>query len=215
MIGYYGGGFDPVHNGHIGVARFILSFPEVDEICFVPVADHPFEKKMCAFRDRLAMLKIATAGIDGFRVSDIEERRSGSEPPYTINLLTHLKQTTTEPFFFIAGLDNFNEITAWRDWKRLLTSFPIVFTSRAATVTKASIEARAVELTGHSLQMVERLDFPIASPVFLKVPDFNISSTAVRKMILNKEQPFDIINPGVLDYINKHKLYRKGGRWDC
>lgn len=208
MIGYYGGTFDPIHNGHVGIARFIAGFEGVDSICFVPAAAHPLGKKASLFHHRMEMARLAVKGIAGLSVSDMDNGNAG--PCYTIDLLNRLKKSEKDPFFFIAGMDNLNKLFEWKNWEQLLLEFPIVFTTRAGEDADKHALNRILDVTGKKIISSNRLEAGGSGLTLLKVPDYAISSSEIRKMILNGQSPSGMINPDVLDYIEKHDLYRKG-----
>lgn len=208
MIGYYGGSFDPIHNGHVEIARFITTFKAVDSVSFVPAGTHPLGKAISLFSHRMKMIKLAINEIPGLSVSDADVSEDG--PSYTIALLRRLKQKETRSFFFIVGLDNLNHLFEWKDWEELLLAFPIVFTTRAGLAVDKEALKRISDKTGKPVPMQSRLDDGFSGPVLLTVPDYAISSSEIRKMILNGESPSGMINVDVLDYIETHVLYRKG-----
>jgi nicotinate-nucleotide adenylyltransferase len=208
MIGYYGGTFDPIHNGHVEIAKFIAGCEGVDSVCFVPAATHPLGKKASSFHHRLEMTQLATRGITGLSVSDVDNVSAG--PSYTIDLLHRLEKTEKQPFFFIAGMDNLNNLFEWKDWEHLLLAFQIVFTTRAGqNVDKTALD-RIFDATGKTITPSERLEAGFSGLTLLRVPDYAISSSEIRKMILNGQSPSGMMNSDVLDYIEKHDLYRKG-----
>jgi len=208
MIGYYGGTFDPIHNGHVEIARFIAGFEGVGSVCFVPAATHPLGKKASLFHHRMEMARLAVRGVEGLSVSDADNGSKG--PSYTINLLRHLNKTEKRPFFFIAGMDNLNKLFEWKDWEQLLLEFSIVFTTRAGEDADKYTLNQILDVTGKKITSSKRLEAGFSGLTLLRVPDYAISSSEIRKMILNGQSPSGMINPDVLDYIEKHDLYRKG-----
>ena len=103
--GIFGGSFNPVHNGHIALAKAIVERGIVDEVWLSlspqnPLKDHPEE--LVDDADRLAMLRLATNGIKGLEVCDIE--LSLPRPSYTINTLRALsRQYPRNRFRLIIG----------------------------------------------------------------------------------------------------------------
>ncbi len=208
MIGYYGGSFDPIHNGHVEIARFIAGFEAVDSVCFTPAGTHPLGKQISPFTHRIKMIELATKEITGLSVSDADV--SENEPSYTIALLQRLKQRENRPFFFIVGLDNLNHLFDWKDWEQLLRNFSIVFTTRAGLKVDKDALKRISDTIGKPVPLQNRLNAGFYGPVLLTVPDYAISSSEIRKMILNGESPSAMMSTDVLDYIETHVLYRKG-----
>ncbi|RLE17395.1 MAG: nicotinate (nicotinamide) nucleotide adenylyltransferase [Acidobacteria bacterium] len=208
MIGYYGGSFDPIHNGHVEIARYIAGFDTVKSVCFVPAGAHPLGKQISEFHHRMQMINLAINGIQGLEASDAD--CCGEGPSYTIHLLHRLKQIEKMPFFFIAGMDNLNQFFEWKNWEEILLTFPIAFTSRAGVDPDKDAVKRISKTIGKAIPIVNELDSEFSGPAILKVPDINISSSEIRKMILNGELPSGMIHSDVLDYIETHDLYRKG-----
>ncbi|MFA6716553.1 MAG: adenylyltransferase/cytidyltransferase family protein, partial [Victivallaceae bacterium] len=87
-IAFFGGTFDPPHNGHLELARYILKQEKTDRVLFVPAYDPPHKPnvKISPFADRLAMLQILTADEPEMIVSDIE-RRAGLKPSYSRKIM--------------------------------------------------------------------------------------------------------------------------------
>ena len=121
LTAVFGGTFDPVHTGHIGLADYLLKTGRVSRIVFLP-APHPPHKDGLApapFTDRAAMLRAAVAGHEGMSVSEIEAERSG--PSYTVDTLDVLKQRyPAEHFVWVVGSDSLNQLHQWYEAERLV-----------------------------------------------------------------------------------------------
>src|SRR6185436_5846615 len=111
-VGIYGGTFDPVHNGHLEVARRVLQLFELDEIVFVPACVPPHKRtlKLTSAFHRFAMLSLATAADQRLLVSTIE--LDAPDRPYAVDTVARL-QDETHRLFFIIGADSWSEITTW------------------------------------------------------------------------------------------------------
>src|SRR5205085_4097269 len=118
-IALYGGTFDPVHIGHMAVARSLLSLFALDEVLFIPayVAPHKRERRVSPALDRYAMLALATQGEARFRVSAVE--MEAPERPYTVNTLSRFCERVglEARLFFVMGADSWEEVTTWREWR--------------------------------------------------------------------------------------------------
>ncbi len=123
-VAVFGGTFDPVHNGHLSIARFILERRRADSILFLP-AFHPPHKEgraLAPYEDRLAMLADAIAGQDGFFVSDLESERPGKS--YTIDTLDVLSaRMPDDSLFWIIGSDSLNQLHLWHEAERLVDEY--------------------------------------------------------------------------------------------
>ena len=117
LIGVLGGTFDPIHFGHLRPALEILQALELDEIRFVPcrIPAHRATPSITA-EQRLALVRLATAGQPGFVADDRELRRAG--PSYMVDTLTSLRAEVGDaPLCLILGTDAFRELLSWRRWR--------------------------------------------------------------------------------------------------
>ena len=163
-IALYGGTFDPVHVGHLAVARNLLSLFALDEVLFIPayVAPHKRERHTSPALDRYAMLALATQGEESFRISTVE--LSSPERPYTVNTLAHFCETAKDAarLFFIMGADSWEEITTWREWERVLTLTDHVVVTRPGYTLGTShvtegVRERIVDVRGQTREQLEEI----------------------------------------------------------
>ena len=114
-IAIFGGTFDPVHRGHLAVARAALRRLKLEKLIFIPagVPPHKQHKARTAFRHRYRMLKLATAGQPRFTVSRIEAERVH----YSIDTVRRMKRALKQRdrLLFLIGIDAFLDIATW--WK--------------------------------------------------------------------------------------------------
>src|SRR3982750_4520187 len=121
-IALYGGTFDPVHLGHLEVARRVSQLFEIDSVLFVPaqIAPHKMGRVVTAPLHRYAMLALATQDDLRLRVSTFE--LDGPDRRFTVDTLGHFHQELAGcDLFFIMGADSWMEITTWREWQKLLS----------------------------------------------------------------------------------------------
>src|ERR1700751_363313 len=122
-IGLFGGTFDPVHRGHLAVARAALKRSKLHRGCFVPanLPPHKQQRPLAPFAHRYAMLALATAEEKAFFPSLLEGPEEGSasrkpgKPNHTIDTVRRLKQTlkNSDRLFLLIGMDAFAEIATW------------------------------------------------------------------------------------------------------
>jgi nicotinate-nucleotide adenylyltransferase len=130
-IAFYGGSFDPLHCGHLTIARTLTEQFALDRFVFVPAfhAPHKKDKKPTSAFHRYAMLALATNDEPRIEVSKIE--LDVPERPYTYETLTRLKEELTETqIFFVMGADSWADITTWREWEKVLTLVNIIVMTR-------------------------------------------------------------------------------------
>lgn len=130
-IALYGGTFDPPHHAHLILAREAREQLGLDRIVFVPAARSPFKPgvEITPPEVRLAMVRAAIEGEDGFTLDDSEITRGGTS--YTIDtvLAARDRWPGAELFWFIGG-DHVPELAKWRDWARLRTLVQFIVFSR-------------------------------------------------------------------------------------
>ena len=215
-IAFYGGSFDPVHNGHLAIARELTEQFAFDEFWFVPAfhAPHKAKKTVTSAFCRYAMLALATNEDANIRISTIE--LDAPERPFTVETLTKLKihYGDAAQIFFVMGADSWNEIDTWREWQKLLllTNFVVVtrpnFDIKTTHVT-AEIAAKIVDLRNAEDEGQRTKDE--GQQIF--VTDavlIDVAASEVRRQIAlqNNRDWRKLIAAPVADYIEKYKLYR-------
>lgn len=189
-VGLYFGSFNPVHNGHIQIAKEVLRQAPFDEVWFVVSPQNPLKSADVLAPDehRLSMLKLAIGSTNlPIKVSDVE--MSLPVPSYTYRTLEVLAERyPSHRFGLIMGSDNLAVIERWRSYEQLLRRYPIFFYPRKGD----SSEALA------SRYGAFRIDADL----------LDISSTTIRQRIA-EQLPIDGMVPDtVAQYIAEHKLYR-------
>src|SRR5881275_566702 len=219
-IALYGGTFDPVHAGHMAVARGLLLLFALDEVLFIPayVAPHKRDRRVTPALDRHAMLALATQGEEHFRVSTVE--LEAPERPYTVNTLSSFCEGLggAARLFFVMGADSWEEITTWREWERVLTLTDHLVVTRPGYelptehVTPA-IRERIVDVRGASREAVEgKLEEGQETRIYLTdAANVEAAATAVRAVVGRGawDELVALVAPPVAEYIRKYGLYRE------
>lgn len=114
----FGGSFDPVHFGHLTMAKKALKQRQADAVFFIPNRQSPFKEKRTSFSDRFKMLELATANNPQFIVLDIENTLP--EPSYTVDTVQALqKQYPQTQFDFLIGDDQIERLAEWKSFEKL------------------------------------------------------------------------------------------------
>jgi nicotinate-nucleotide adenylyltransferase len=194
-IALYGGTFDPIHLGHLEIARRVLELFEIEKVLFVPaqLAPHKIGRPVTGPIHRYAMLALATQNDPRLSISTFE--LDAPNRRYTVDTVEHFQRAfgdSTE-LFFIMGADSWSEITTWREWERLLTMINHIVVTRP----------------GHEVD--ETLPAPNARVLFTDAVMKDISATNIRR--LTSEGRFEelarLVPAPVAEYIKKYELYRE------
>jgi nicotinate-nucleotide adenylyltransferase len=189
-VGIMGGTFDPIHHGHLVAASEVASLFELDEVIFVPTGEpwQKSERQVSPAEHRYLMAVIATASNPRFWVSRVDIDREG--PTYTVDTIRDIAdQRQGAELFFITGADALGQILSWKDSDDALRSAHFV------GVTRPGYELSAAHL-------------PSDSVTLLDVPAMAISSSDCRGRVQAGHPVWYLVPDGVVQYINKHNLYR-------
>jgi nicotinate-nucleotide adenylyltransferase len=193
-IALYGGTFDPVHAGHLEVARRVSQLFEIEKVVFIPaqLAPHKVGRPVTDPIHRYAMLVLATQDDPRLVVSAFELEAPNRR--YTVDTVGEFQRMLGDDteLFFIMGADSWSEITTWRDWERLLKM------TNHIVVTRPGYEvAPAPEGLG------DRISFTDA---VMK----DISATNIRRLASagRHEELKDLVPQTVANYIKKYQIYR-------
>ena len=211
----YGGTFDPVHKGHVAVARRVLQLFELEEVLFVPACVPPHKSAISSAVHRFAMLALATAEDASLRISTVEL----DEParPYAVDTVERLQleMAAKRRLFFIIGADSWSEITTWHDWQRLLKMVDLIVVTRPgyelSEQAPSGVE-RVIDMRGSSsAEISAALDRDSGPGVFLTdAVMMDISATAIRAAARARDSQLlrELVPGPVANYIEKYELYR-------
>ncbi|MBK9245488.1 MAG: nicotinate-nucleotide adenylyltransferase [Burkholderiales bacterium] len=212
-IGLLGGSFDPIHAGHLQLARDALVQLALTEVRFLP-AGQPWQKgPITDAAHRAAMVLAAIRGEPRFLLDVREIERSG--PTYTVETLRELRAALGEqlPLVWIVGSDQFMRLDTWRDWRQLLDHAHLAVARRAD----------ALLTPGYALQ--EYFNAHWARPhavqqaaggriVEIEMTPVDASATEIRALLAQPPSPArdgrlaEIVPAPVLDYIRDNHLYQ-------
>ncbi|MBP9722088.1 MAG: nicotinate (nicotinamide) nucleotide adenylyltransferase [Gammaproteobacteria bacterium] len=133
-----GGTFDPIHNGHLQIATYVLDKLNLEQIIFIPNNTQAHRTQACATPEqRLAMLKLALDSINNsinkntFIINTCELDRSSNQPSYTIDTIVYLKTRYPDHVpWLILGRDAFNSLPTWHNSSQILTSCNFIVLNR-------------------------------------------------------------------------------------
>lgn len=214
-IALYGGTFDPVHLGHLEVARKVSELFEIEKVLFIPaqVAPHKVGRPVTAALHRYAMLALATQNDPKLTISTFEIDAPNRR--YTVDTLAHFISAlgTTSNLFFIMGADSWAEITTWREWQRLLEMVNHIVVSRPGYELNGPpiVRDRIVDVRS-TTSSPNLISDGLATKIYLTdVVLKDVSATQIRSCA--QEGRFDeltqFVTVPVAKYIEKYGIYQE------
>jgi nicotinate-nucleotide adenylyltransferase len=208
-IGFFGGTFDPIHNGHLRLADNALTECGLDQIVFIPAAIPPHKSpvNLTQFSHRVEMLNAALQGRQAFVCSTVEAELPA--PTYTVDTLRYLRQRYAPDagFFFLTGLDAFLEITTWKEYLELLCIASFIVSEREGGQYAQEKEMLADRI-GYYRQGTHWIGKNGRLPIFfLTGPPLALSSSMVRRRVRQNLSIRGMVPEGVRRYIEKYRIY--------
>ena len=184
-IGLYFGTFNPIHNGHISIANFVLDNSKVEKLWLIltPQSPHKTNNKLIDFNHRYEMLKIACENFENILAIDIEKNLPS--PNYSIDTLEYLKKKyNSHNFSLITGNDNMQKFTTWKEYDKIVANHEIYVYPRKSSLSSFTHE----------------------NINYFEAPNINISASNIRKDIVNNQIDDLKINPKVFKYIMNNNI---------
>lgn len=181
--GLFGGSFDPIHVGHLLLAREAKEQLGLDRVIFIvaAISPHKLDRTPAPAADRLAMVRAAVAGEPGFEVEDGELTREG--PSFTVDTVRALRERyPDDAFFYFIGADNVAKLPTWREIDALRRLAEFVVLDRGEDV----------DTTGF-LRVARQVD---------------VSSTEIRKRVARGKSIRYLLPEAAREVIERNELYR-------
>jgi nicotinate-nucleotide adenylyltransferase len=185
-LAIFGGTFDPIHDGHLALAREAATRFHLDRVLFVPAAHPPHKAGVthAAFADRVRMAELACQGDGRFEVSRLEEDTERSYSIVTIEKL-RARLAPADQLYFLIGADAFAEIRTWHRWRDVARGVRFLVVSRP----------------GHVYQSPPGVEFDRIDDI-----EVAISSSEIRRALASHQTPAGLPAP-VLEYAVSRSLY--------
>ncbi|MBQ9772171.1 MAG: nicotinate (nicotinamide) nucleotide adenylyltransferase [Lentisphaeria bacterium] len=197
-IVFFGGTFDPPHNGHLALAEAVLNKGIADHVMFVPawIPPHKILKGRLPYPDRLKMMELAVGDRNNMSVSGLEGERGGVS--YTIDSLEHLSEAHPEhEYILLIGGDSLAQLHTWHRAGELAEKFRIIFCPRPGETPDLD------ELLKHwPRNIAEKL----LSGAIADLPLSDLASTGIRQELQEGKVPSGIADQ-VMDYIRQRRFY--------
>lgn len=192
-VGLLGGSFDPVHNGHLSIARSFTDSGYISElwILLTPESPHKRDQESTDYHHRLQMLSLAFKDQENIRVCGIEKQRL-SPPYYTVKTIKYLTEHHKDKKFYLCmGEDSLMNFHTWHQWKEILNYSDLLVARRPSFQP----DALHPEINDHTLYVVHE-------PV-------DISSTSIRNKVKKGADITNLVPAPAARFIYQHNLYRE------
>jgi len=201
-IALFGGTFDPIHLGHLGVAQAAASQIGAERVVFIPARCSPLKGFFphASDADRLAMVTLAIAGRRDFAVSDCELKRPA--PSYTLDTVRQFQREygPQTAIHWLLGADSVEDLVHWYKIRELIDECHLT------TMQRAGYEPPDFDRFAPTWgpERVAKLKRDV-----VQTPLIDVSSTEVRRRLAASEDVRRMLHPDVIDYIRRHGLYRR------
>ncbi len=208
---YFGGTFDPVHNGHLAIARAARDQLDAD-IFLLPAADPPHRATPGAIAEqRAAMLDLAIEGEIRMQVDRRELQRLGRS--YSFDTLSELRNEygAKQPLAWLIGIDAFLGLPTWHRWRDLLDLAHFVIAPRPGYSIDRNQFPEPLQQACHDRWQTVSQALHDAANGYIYLLSLSLrteSATAVRTALQGGDTSATMLAPKVAQYIEKHQLYR-------
>jgi nicotinate-nucleotide adenylyltransferase len=220
-VAIFGGTFDPIHSGHLAVARAARERFSLKQILFIPADAPPHKLKtpITPYHHRFAMVSLAVEGEKEFIPSDLEAPGDERRPSYSIDTVKRVRGglKKADRLFFIIGIDAFKIFATWREPEALLKEVEFIVVSRPG-FSLADVADSLPEKLRPNPKVVDALKTQQATGDIV-MPQYTIhlmgdlhekaSATQVRSSAEARKALGKSVPPSVAEYIKKVGLYRK------
>lgn len=215
LIGVLGGAFDPIHYGHIKLAKAWQDVATLSKVLFIPSGLAPHKNIVLENKHRVEMLNLALNPYTNFFTDDreIKKNQSDLKPSYTIETLQSLiiEKKEDQAFCFLMGSDAFLNLESWHLWNELFNYCHILIVERRKSpiIVDQLTSALKKEWSERLTQNIEDLRGSSYGLIMTKKFEYiDISSSQIRDAIYSNKNLTNLLPAAVADYINLHRLYR-------
>ena len=215
LIGVLGGAFDPIHYGHIKLAKAWQDVATLSKVLFIPSGLAPHKNIVLENKHRVEMLNLALNPYTNFFTDDreIKKNQNDLKPSYTIETLQSLiiEKKEDQAFCFLMGSDAFLNLESWHLWNELFNYCHILIVERRESpiIVDQLTSALKKEWGERITQNIEDLRGSSYGLIMTKKFEYiDISSSQIRDAIYSNKSLTNLLPAAVANYINLHGLYR-------
>jgi len=228
-LALFGGTFDPIHRGHLKVARAAADRFALKEVWFVPgdIPPHKQKEPITAYYHRYAMTTLAVTGEKQFIPSlleapDLNGSTKDRRPSYSIETVRRIKKMLgkSDHLFFLIGMDAFKDVAKWYEAEALLKECDFIVAARPgfslADVASSLPPALRPNAAVTKLFRKEKIEGPLVLPGatlhLLPETHENVSATQIRAAVSRGGALKKLVPDAVAEYIHKQQLYRTSSK---
>ena len=215
-VGVLGGTFDPIHNGHLGLAAETMQLFDLQKVLFIPVnqSPHKLHNPPASSKHRVAMLELALAQETAFSIELMEIEKGGVS--YTIDTLSQLKERHPDwELFLILGADAFITMDTWKSYANIFKLCNVLVGTRPDIELKfpaklsqmLGLKNIPLEIKNNSLPTTLNLSAGNTIRLY-QIPPQDISSREIRQQVQDGKEIKNLLPLSVENYIMKNQLYR-------
>lgn len=200
-IGFLGGTFNPIHNGHIAMAQKAQATFGLDKVFFLPTGDSYMKHNVTPKELRLKMVCAAIEDMDEFAISDVEINSTG--PSYTSETLKKLHYLyPDDDIYFIMGEDSLLAIHLWKNYEKIFDLAKIIVAYRADGSCLAGEDKKELKA------LISQYEKAYSAQIFVMDFDCLISSSSIRDRFFCGQSVCGEIHPKVERIIRDYQLYQ-------
>lgn len=205
LLGIFGGTFDPIHQGHLACARYVLTHCQLESLRLMPCHLPPHRASPgVSSVERANMVELAIANEPQLQLEPLELNRD--TPSYTVDSLAILKQQDPNRILaFIIGMDSLQYFKKWHNWQTILQLAHLIVCRRPGYSCDQGDAPSLLRDYGGTLQQLHSQDAGVI--LLLDNPDFTQSATFVRQQLSTNPEIQAMLPPKVLQYIRRQRLY--------
>ena len=207
LRGFYGGTFDPIHQGHLQLALYVLANCQLNQLDLLPSHIPPHRATPgSSSAHRAAMVRLAIAGHPGLVINELELRKN--QPSYTVDTLSVLKQQFPDDHLcFLIGMDSLCNFKSWHRYQHILQLAHLIVLQRPGYQPDKG-DAPSLLAEFQATERKELQQHAAGKILLLDNPTYAISASQIRGQYQQNQLDPQLQIPAVQQYIEQHQLYR-------